>query len=134
MICTARYGGEADCQQELNNPLDCAADNGHMSDWCVCGRGDPDPDPDPDIDPSRFHHTTTGSSDGGKSLVMCPGQTVNFDSCDVGGVNIPFHGYDDGRETYWNMFQVPIGDIVCVKDGMSYTYRADEVIVFGQCN
>lgn len=82
---------------------------------------------------SRFHHTTTGSSDGGKSLVLCPGQVMNFDKCEADGVSIPFHGYDTGRVIYWNMTRVPRGDINCVKDGKSYKYRADKTLVYGDC-
>jgi hypothetical protein len=36
MTCRARFGGEPGCMQEPNAPLDCAADNGHASDWCEC--------------------------------------------------------------------------------------------------
>lgn len=82
---------------------------------------------------SRFHHTTTGSSDGGKSLVLCPGQVMGFEKCTSDGVSIPFHGYDTGRVIYWNMTKVPKGDINCVKDGKSYKYRADKVLVYGDC-
>ncbi|MCK6548824.1 hypothetical protein L6R52_23470 [Myxococcota bacterium] len=38
MVCTARFGGEPGCRQEPQNPLDCAASNGHQSDWCECAR------------------------------------------------------------------------------------------------
>ncbi len=37
MICTARFGGEPGCQKEPANVIPCEADNGHGSDWCVCG-------------------------------------------------------------------------------------------------
>ncbi len=40
LVCTDRFGGEPGCQLETDNPMDCAADNGHDSDWCVCGRPD----------------------------------------------------------------------------------------------
>jgi len=40
LVCTGRFGGEPGCQLEPDNPMDCAADNGHASDWCVCGRPD----------------------------------------------------------------------------------------------
>ena len=82
---------------------------------------------------TRFHHTTTGSSDGGKSLVLCPGQVMNFERCESDGVSIPFHGYDTGRVIYWNMTKVPKGDINCVKDGKGYKYRADRTLVYGDC-
>jgi len=82
---------------------------------------------------SKFHHTSTGSSDGGKSLVLCPGQVMNFDSCSVGNVDIPYHGTDNGRHSYWNMREEPRGDIVCVKNGKSYKYKADAVMVDGSC-
>ena len=84
-------------------------------------------------DTNHFHHTTTASSDGGKSLVMCPGHVPNFDKCSVGDTDIPYHGYDHGRVIYWNMFEEPSGDIICVKDGNSYRYRANSTIVFGSC-
>jgi hypothetical protein len=35
--CTARFGGEPGCQKEPQNPIPCAAQNGHQSDWCECG-------------------------------------------------------------------------------------------------
>ncbi|MBI5546870.1 MAG: hypothetical protein HY901_23555 [Deltaproteobacteria bacterium] len=37
--CLARYGGDLGCQKEPQNVLSCADDNGHLSDWCECGRG-----------------------------------------------------------------------------------------------
>lgn len=92
-----------------------------------------EPEPEPTEYAYKFHHTTTGSSDGGKSLVLCPGQVMNFDSCSVGSVDIPYHGKDNGRHTYWNMFEEPSGDIVCVKNGKSYKYKADSMIVDGSC-
>jgi len=82
---------------------------------------------------TKFHHTTTGSSDGGKSLVLCPGQSIGFEKCTVGSVKIPRHSSDGGRETYWNMKEKPVGDIVCVKKGKSYKYKADKTIVYGKC-
>lgn len=81
-----------------------------------------------------FHHTTTGSIDGGKSLVLCPGQNIRFDRCVTGNTVIPFHGYDKGRISYWNMRQEPRGDIVCTRDGVEHNYRADATIVYGDCN
>lgn len=83
---------------------------------------------------TRFHHTATGSSDGGKSLVLCPGQNMGFDSCKVGDVTIPKHSDDEGRETYWNMSAEPAGDIVCKKGGDTYKYPADSTIVMGDCD
>ena len=80
-----------------------------------------------------FHHTTTGSIDGGKSLVLCPGQRMDFNRCTAGGRAIPFHGYDEGRVIYWNMYEVPGGDIVCVKNNKTYRYRADSTVVYGSC-
>ena len=82
---------------------------------------------------SKFHHTSTGSSDGGKSLVLCPGQRMNFDRCSVGDVDIPYHGLDDGRVIYWNIREEPRGNIVCVKNGKSYKYKANSVMVNGSC-
>ena len=49
LVCTARYGGEPGCQPEYDNPLSCNDNNGHQSDWCVCGRPD-DPGDDDDTD------------------------------------------------------------------------------------
>ncbi len=54
LICTARFGGETGCDKEPENPWDCFEDNGHMSDWCECGRGgtvNPNCDPDPNNPP-----------------------------------------------------------------------------------
>jgi len=81
-----------------------------------------------------FHHTQTDGPDGGKSLIMCPGQYMNFDSVTCAGVNIPFHEYDEGRETYWNMTQAPAGDIVAVKNGKVYTYPANDTFNWGSCS
>ncbi len=92
-----------------------------------------EPEPEATGYASEFHHTTTASSDGGKSLVMCPGHVPNFDRCSVGDVDIPYHGYDKGRVSYWNMEEEPRGDIICVKNGKSYRYRADSTIVYGSC-
>lgn len=83
---------------------------------------------------SKFHHTTTGSSDGGKSLVLCPRQSMNFSSCKTGKVKIPRHDSDKGRETYWNMKQEPVGDIICVKNGKSYKYKANKKVLYGKCD
>jgi hypothetical protein len=82
---------------------------------------------------TRFHHTTTGSSDGGKSLVLCPGQVMNFNKCSVGNVIIPEHGRDNGRVIYWNMYEVPSGDIICVKNGKAYKYKANKTVLYGDC-
>jgi hypothetical protein len=82
---------------------------------------------------TRFHHTTTGSSDGGKSLVLCPGQRMDFEKCTAGGKHIPYHGYDKRRVSYWNMREKPAGDIVCVKNGRSYRYKANKTVVRGVC-
>jgi len=51
--CTARFGGEPGCQKEPDKPHACDVNNGHQSDWCICGTpgADPGPDPDPDPDP-----------------------------------------------------------------------------------
>ncbi len=48
LVCTARYGGEPGCSKETWNVWDCNADNGHLSDYCVCGDaggGNPNPNP-----------------------------------------------------------------------------------------
>lgn len=62
------------------------------------------------------------------------GQTMNFDRCVVGNVVIPRHGDDNGRENYWNMFEEPVGDIVCTKGGNTYTYPAHSTLVWGGCS
>ena len=80
-----------------------------------------------------FHHTTTASSDGGKSLVMCPDETMMFDECSVGDVDIPFHGHDNDRIIYWNMTEEPSGDILCIKGNKGYVFPAGDVIVYGEC-
>ncbi len=98
-----------------------------------------EPEPEVEVEPevskyeTEFHHTSTGSSDGGKSLVLCPGQNIMFDSCSVGSVSIPYHGKDDGRLSYWNMREEPRGDIVCEKDGKTYRFKADSMQVYGSC-
>lgn len=89
--------------------------------------------PDPSNYEKKFHHTTTGTRDGGKSLVMCPGQIMNFDNCSCDGVDIPLHTPDAGRENYWNMKKVPTGDIICTKSGKTFKYKADAMLVFGEC-
>jgi hypothetical protein len=66
-------------------------------------------------------------------LVLCPGQRMDFDRCSANGIGIPFHGYDKGRVSYWNMRKEPAGDIVCVKDGRSYRYKADRRTLYGRC-
>ena len=99
---------------------------------------DTDDDDDDDSDATeyetKFHHTTTASSDGGKSLVLCSGQSMGFDSCSVGTVNIPRHSDDNGRETYWNMTKEPVGDITCKKGGKSYKYKASKTVEYGKCS
>jgi hypothetical protein len=82
---------------------------------------------------TRFHHTTQGSFDGGKSLVLCPGQKMGFEECLAGDIILPRHD-DDGREGYWNMTAVPAGDIVCTKDGKSYRYKSGEKMLEGKCD
>ncbi len=97
---------------------------------------DPDPvttDPVTGEYETKYHHTTTASSDGGKSLVMCPGQVMSFESCTCDGVSIPYHGYDTGREIYWNMAAEPVGDIVCLKGGVTYRYKAVDDVDYGDC-
>jgi hypothetical protein len=105
----------------------------------------PVPDPPADIPPAndpmtyetRFHHTQTGGPDGGKSMVMCPGQRMEFDRCTSDGVTIPFHGFDEGRELYWNMGAEPKGDITCTKGDKTYVYPASTPdargFVWGKC-
>ena len=86
---------------------------------------------------TKFHHTQTNGPDPGKSLVMCPGQRMDFDRCSVGGVVIPRHADGDGRETYWNMKEEPEGDIVCTKGDKKYLYPAtitdSRGFVWGDC-
>lgn len=82
---------------------------------------------------TKFDYTTTGGLVGGKSLVLCPGKRINFDKCECDGIIIPKQGDIDGKERYWNMFQVPIGDIICIKDGKKFRYKADKQMVKGSC-
>lgn len=42
--CVERRGGEPGCSRE-SDLFACDADNGHLSDWCVCARGDEPVDP-----------------------------------------------------------------------------------------
>ena len=87
---------------------------------------------------TKFHHTQTAGPDKGKSLVLCEGQTMQFDSCTSDAVKIPWHGYGDGRETYWNMTEEPKGDIVCKKGDKTYVYPATDVddrgFTWGKCD
>ena len=39
LVCVGRFGGEPGCAKEQAMPIPCDADNGHASDWCVCGPG-----------------------------------------------------------------------------------------------
>jgi hypothetical protein len=86
---------------------------------------------------TKFHHTQTAGPDKGKSLVLCPGQRMDFDKCTSGGINIPRHTDGEGRETYWNMTEEPDEDILCVKDGRFYLYPAtitdSRGFVWGDC-
>jgi hypothetical protein len=86
---------------------------------------------------TRFHHTQTAGPDSGKSLVLCPGQRMDFDQCVSGGVEIPRHKDGDGRETYWAMDKEPDDDIRCTKDGKTYLYPAtitdSRGFVWGKC-
>jgi hypothetical protein len=86
---------------------------------------------------TKFHHTQTNGPDPGKSLVMCPGQRMDFDRCTSNGVVIPRHKDGDGRETYWNMTEEPEGDIVCTKGDKKYLYPAtitdSRGFVWGDC-
>lgn len=86
---------------------------------------------------TKFHHTQSSGPDGGKSLVLCQGQRMDFDKCVSDGVTIPRHSDGDGRETYWHMSKEPKGDIACTKDGKTYLYPAstpdDRGFVWGKC-
>ncbi len=82
---------------------------------------------------AQFHHTTSGGPDGGKSLVLCEGQPADFDRCYVGNTEIPHHGQDEGRESYWNQHEVPAGDIQCDRDGRTYTFPAAKMVTYGVC-
>jgi len=56
LICKARFGGEPGCNKEPQNVLQCGDNNGHTSDWCVCGPSDgteSDPDPGCPVDSSN---------------------------------------------------------------------------------
>jgi hypothetical protein len=120
------YSANAPCPSGILN-CDCSGGCGSTS----CSTVTPPPTGQYE---TVFHHTTTASRDGGKSLVLCPGQRIEFDSCSCNGVNIPRHGDDNNRETYWNMFQEPVGDIVCRKNGVEYRYRANGTVVYGHCS
>ena len=92
---------------------------------------------DPIAYETRFHHTQTAGPDSGKSLVLCPGQRMDFDKCTSNGIVIPRHKDGDGRETYWNMSKEPDGDILCVKGDKQYLYPATITdprgFVWGKC-
>ena len=40
LVCKARYNGSRGCGLDGRRPIPCLAQNGHRSDWCVCGRPD----------------------------------------------------------------------------------------------
>jgi len=84
----------------------------------------------------QFHHTQTDGPDGGQSLVLCPGDGTRFDSCSAGSTNIPFHGYDNGRISYWNMSSFSVQPIVCTLDGSSYSFpitTSNRGLYYGSC-
>ncbi len=85
----------------------------------------------------RFHHTTFDpghTKDGGKSLVLCPGDDRKDLKCAVGDVPIRFHGISEERASYWNMTESPTGDISCVDGGgKTYKYKSDKTINYGSC-
>jgi hypothetical protein len=94
---------------------------------------EPDPE-EPKLEyETKFHHTNKGA------LVLCEGQTMDFDSCSVEGIEIPRHnkdsGGDKGRETYMHTTHRPVfGDIVCKKDRKLYRYKSGAGIIYGSCN
>ncbi len=51
MVCSSRNGGEPGCQQEPGVVLSCGENNGHQSDWCVCGVPTTNPNPNCTPDP-----------------------------------------------------------------------------------
>ncbi len=91
------------------------------------------PDNDDVAYQTKFHHTQTNGTDGGQSLVLCDDQDLMFDSCTAGDVNIPYHGKDEGRLSYWNMAEYSLEDIVCLKDGVKYKYPVAQGMVNGDC-
>ncbi len=81
----------------------------------------------------RFHHTQTNGPDGGQSLVLCEGQG-GFDKCSAGNLNLPYHGKDEGRLTYWNMGGSSLQGIVCTKGGNTYKFPVrNGAVVYGNC-
>lgn len=48
LVCSARNGGEPGCLQEPQIVLSCGENNGHQSDWCVCGVPTTNPTCNPD--------------------------------------------------------------------------------------
>ncbi len=85
---------------------------------------------------TEFHHVNSNwsSGHGGQALVLCLGQDLMFDKCAAGSVNIPYHGKDKDRLTFWNMNEYSNEDIVCEKDGKTYIYptKANN-INYGTC-
>ncbi len=79
-------------------------------------------------------HTQTNGTDGGQSLVMCSGVTEVFEKCSAGGVDIPYHGLDEGRIAYWNMSEYSYDSIVCQLNGTSYTFPVGEGVLKGNCS
>jgi len=83
----------------------------------------------------NFHHTQTNGPDGGQSLVMCPGLDWRFDRVECNGVAIPYHGLDNGRISYWNMFSSGGSGYIIGKIGKKkYKFKAvDKKIIKGSC-
>ncbi len=59
---------------------------------------------------------------GGQALMMCLDNDIKFDSCSAGEIDIPYHGTDKSRLTYWNESKYSDNPITCKKDGKSYIY------------
>ncbi len=83
---------------------------------------------------TKYHHTQWNHpKDGGKSLVLCPGEKKLFSRCWVGTVSIPYHDNGAPRHSWWNMKQAPAGDINCLdKDGKYHVFKSSNTIDHSQ--
>jgi hypothetical protein len=82
-----------------------------------------------------FHHTQlNGATDGGVSLVLCPGDDNRGFKCSQGDINVPYHGTDKVRVAYWNMRESGTGAIVCIDGDKTYSFKTVNTEVHkGKC-
>ena len=84
LVCTARYGGEPGCNKEPQNVIGCDEQNGHTSDWCVCGlAGESTTTPDTDC-PSDPQNSPVLLEQGYRSATYSPRHNWVLDCRDYG--------------------------------------------------